>query len=481
MSSYSSGASLSDVSLKDLYNWLRNPIQNRKKLISLSRYYYAKDGIVTDLYDTFCTLPRVTHSMCYENMDNENYPKEKAKVDKFKKNIRLNKLIKDTIFETIQDGTCVWYNRSNKFIQFLDDDEYVIDSMVNGKWQVRYDLSYFDQFQTVEEIQNAIKSAPNEVTLRKYNAYKKDRNKQYVDLDIKRTQVIKLRGSRNVPYGIPYCIPALSAILHKDLLERSEKAIADRITNQIIVQKIGNMLGKDGKTNIPLPETAVRQYHNNLKKLLQKKYTANSNDNSSVAPLTVPEFVSIEELKINMNTFPKEIWDRIDRNIYQKLGYSQSLSSGGGSGSSFGSSTINVEKIYSIIHFIIDQIEDGLNEYIENIVTTPELNPKLWISRTTILDKNKQFEQAEALYLKGRGSWKHYVESAGYSADHYLAQSLHEVNDLKLDEVLPTHQTSFTQSGDNKGAGRPESDSSNDNTDRSKGNGANDNPSPSDS
>lgn len=411
-------------------------------------------------------------------MEHRSFPRVKKNVDKFIKNIKIKKLARDTIFTVVQEGTCVWYNRGNKYIQFLDSDQYEIQYMVNGKWQVLYNLQYLDQFKTGSGLEEQISAAPDEVTLAAYNAYKKDSSKQYIPLDINKTQVFKFRGARNEPYSFPYCIPALSSIIHRDLLEKTEKSLADRIINQIIIQKIGTMPSQDGKSQLPVPKDAVEQYHDNLKNLHQKR-GRNSDDITTTATLTVPSFVSIEELKINMNTFNKDVWERIDRDIYKKLGFSMSLNMGGGNGQSFGSSTINVEKIFSIIFFLLEDIEEAINEYLESI-TGNNITAKIWLGRQTILDKDTAFKQAESLYLKGKGSLKDWVESSGRSFDHWLQQVIYENEVLKLDERLKVHQTSFTSTGDDNQGGRPESKSGNENTDKSKGNGGNDTPSPSD-
>lgn len=473
------GVGLIDIKIKDLLVWLRNPPKYKKQLIQLSKYYYNKDGVVTDCYDLFNVLPILNYSILWENMQMKKFAQNKKAIDTFLRNIKIERLIRDTIFTVIQEGTCVWYNRKNKYIQFLNNDEIKIEYMIDGKWQVLYDLQVFDLYKLKDGLEMQINAAPEEVTVARYNAYKKDSSQRYIPLDITKTQVFKLRGSRLEPYGIPYCIPALSSIIHKDLLEKTEKALADRITSQIVIQKLGNFLSSDGKTSLPLPKEAVSQYHDNLKQLLQKKYDNSSTDNASIAPLTIPSFITIEELEVNMTTFPKEVWERIDNDIYKKLGYSQSLNFGGGNGQSFGSSTINVEKIYSIVFYLIKDMEDGLDEYMTHIVPSGNFNPRIKFSRATILDKDTGFKQAESLYLKGRGSLKHFVESAGYDFEHWLAQVKYENEVLKLDD-LPVHQTSFTQSGDSN-TGRPSANNpTNDNTAKSQGNNSNANPSPSD-
>jgi hypothetical protein len=473
------GVNMTDVDIKDLYLWLRNPIKHRKQLIQLSKYYYVKDGIVTDVYDLFKTLPILNYSVLWENMEHKSFSRSKKNVDKFIKDIKLKKLARDTIFTVVQEGGCVWYNRGNKYIQFLTFDQVEIPYMINGKWQVLFNMSYFDQFRVETGLEQQIEAAPDEVTMATYLAFKKDRTKQYVVLDINKTQVFKFRGSRNEPYSFPYCIPALASIIHRDLLEKTEKALADRIINQIILQKVGTMPSQDGKTQLPVPKPTVEGFHNNLKGLLQKKYDGASTENTSTAPLTVPSFVTIEELKVNMNTFPKDVWERIDRDIYKKLGYSMSLNMGGGSGQSFGSSTINVEKIFSIIFYLLEDIEEAIDEYTEQIANV-NVSSSIKFSRTTILDKDTAFKQAESLYLKGRGSLKDFVEASNRDFDHWLSQVRYENEVLKLDEILPVHSTSFTQSDNGTNNGRPTDPSSgNENTDASKGNGGNNTPSPS--
>lgn len=471
------GLTSSDVSIKDLLNWLKNPPKYRKKLIQLSKYYYNKDGVVTDVYDLFNVLPVLNYSILWDSMKN-GYAKNKKIVDQFTKDIKLKKLVRDTIFTVIQEGTCVWYNRKNKYIQFLDSDQIEINYMINGKWQVLFDLKSLDGIKLENGLISQINAAPDEVTVVAYNTYKKDPSKRYIALDINKTQVFKLRGSRNEPQGVPYCIPALASIIHRDLLEKTEKALADRIINQIIVQKIGTMPSPDGKLGLPVPKDTVSGYHNNLKNLLQKKYDSNSTDNASTAPLTVPSFVTIEELKINMTTFPKEIWERIDRDIFKKLGISTAINSGGGNGQSFGSASVNVEKIFSIIFYIIEDIEEAIDEFMSILIPNSNLNPKIRFTRTTILDKDTAFAQAESLYLKGRGSLKDYVESSGRDFDHWLAQVKYENEVLKIND-LPIHLTSYTATDDGTG-GRPESKTPSDSNDKSKGNGGNSVPSPSD-
>lgn len=66
-------------------------MKHRKQLIKLSKYYYNKEGIVTDIYDLFKTLPILNFSV---NLNNEaiGYKKNKNTVDKFIKTINVKKL-----------------------------------------------------------------------------------------------------------------------------------------------------------------------------------------------------------------------------------------------------------------------------------------------------------------------------------------------------------------------------------------------------
>lgn len=484
-----SGSSNFDISISidNLFKYLSKPITYRKELIKLSKYFYNRNGIVTDLYDTFKSLPILNYSVSWENMHQKTFEKKKKVVDGFINAIKPKKLARDTIFQVLEEGVCVWYNRDNKFIQFLEPEQYMIEYMVDGKWQVFYDLNYIYQYKmqwTTPELLEYIRSMPDEVTLDKYIRYEKsnDRNNRslrYIPLDINKTQVIKFRGGRNDAYAPPYCIPALASIIHKDLLERTESVVADRIINQIIIQSVGNLPDSQGKPTMPANKELMDGLHENLKRVLQGKN--NLGNKSSVAHLTVHDFVKIETLKVNMtdSIFPKEIYDRIDRDIFNKLGYSQSLSAGGGVHQTYGSATLNAEKVSSFIFNMIEQVEDAINDYIGQLVSNSQFNPKIRFDRITYLNQDTEFNRAEALYLKGKGSLKDYVESSGRSFDHWLAQVRYENEKLKLDEILPVHNTSFTSTGDNKG-GRPPSDGKNENTDQSQSNAGNDIPSPSD-
>lgn len=483
------GSNIFNFNIDNLFKYLNSPITYRKELIKLSNYFYNRNGIVTDCYDTFKSLPILNYSLMWDNMHQKTFSTKKKIVDKFIDSIKPKQLTRDTIFQVLNEGVCVWYNRDNKFIQFLEPDQYIVEFMVNGKWQVFYDLQYIYQYKmnwTTPELLQFIRSMPDEVTLDKYMRYVKnkgfnDRTLRYIPLDIDKTRVFKFRGGRNDAYAPPYCIPALASIIHKDLLERTESAVADRVLNQIIIQSVGSIPDAQGKGTMPAPKDMMDGLHDNLNGILQGKN--NLNNNSSVAHLTVHDFVKIEALKVNMtdSIFPKDTYDRIDRDIFNKLGYSQSLSAGGGVHQTYGSATINVEKVSSFIFNIVEQVEDALNDFISLLVSNSQFNPKIRFDRITYLNQEQEFKRAGELYLKGRGSLKDYVESSGRSFDHWLAQVRYENEVLNLDEILPVHTTSFTAtSKDNDKGGRPTSDGKNDNTDQSKSNGGNDVPSPSD-
>jgi hypothetical protein len=354
--------------------------------------------------------------------------------------------------------------------------------MINGKWRVDFDLSVFDRYKSnLVDLQDIIESAPDEITISDYNAYKKDRNKRYKPLDINKCWIFKLRGDRNTPTSVPYAVGAFASIIHKDLLEKTEKVLADRIINRIIIQKVGYIGGKDGK---PPTKDQIQKYHDALKQLLAKKDSTSNSDQVGNAPLTVPEWVSLEELDIKMNVFEKEVYERIDRNIYQKLGYSPALSIGGGEGASFGAGTINTEKIISIIGYILEQVEDALNDFMNQIVPSGNFNPSIRFNRSTIIDKDLHVKYAKELYLEGRGSLKFWVESAGYNFEHYLAQVDYENQILKLDDLekYPVHPTSYTKSANDDTGGNPGNTKGKDGegTSKNKGNGGNNIPSPSD-
>ena len=123
--------SVTEVKLSDLNNWLRNPQKHLDKLIALSRYFYAKDGLCTDIIDIFKTLPILNHSVGWQNMQMKKFNEYKKRVDTFLTAIKPKSLARDTIFSVGQDGGCVWYLKNNKYIMFLEHDQVKIDTMIS--------------------------------------------------------------------------------------------------------------------------------------------------------------------------------------------------------------------------------------------------------------------------------------------------------------------------------------------------------------
>lgn len=487
---------VNDVSVEDLTNYLRNPVRFHKQIRQLSRYYYVKNGIVSQVYDIYKNLPTLNYTVMYNNRDFKKFPTYEKSVNTFLDNINVKELSRDIIFQLVSEGTCVLYKRSDSYIQILDLDYLRFNKQINGEFQPQFDLMYLNLYNPLNnptytnyDLYAWIEDLPDEITVAKYNEYRKDSTKRFIPLNMDNVVVLKIKSQRNQALGLPLCIPAIQHILHLELLERSESAQAQRVIQQIIVQSVDSA-GKDGK---PPSKEKIGFYHANLNQLLQK---TDGTSDSGTAALTLPAWVKINPLEVNIVNFTKDVYERVINQILLAMGVSSSVISGNGQSSNFSSSSINLEKIMKDIFAMLDQIENGLNKYLNQIVSTKNVTPKIKFTRDTIMDKKTSAEMAKNLYLQGRGSLKSWVIACGYDFDAYINQVQYENKVLDLDnlEKFPVHPTSFTlrdtaqgQDGLNKD-GNPNSGGAptNDNTNQSDGNAkatandSNNTPSPSD-
>lgn len=493
---HSNSLSTPTFSVNEINNWLRNPIVFHNQLRKVSKYYYNKNGIIKEVYNLYRDLPTLNYTVMYNNRNLKKIETYEKNVNAFLNNIDVKQLVKDTLFSLPMNGTVVWYKRNNSYIQLLDLEYLRFSKQINGEFVPEFDMQWLDRLSPLSNVQYTntdlylfIESLPDEITIEAYKNYKKDSTKRFVQLNPDNVCVFKINAERNQALGLPLSIPAIPHILHLELLERSEESLAQRVIQQIILQKVSSPDGKNGGTRPPSKQQ-IDYYHNNLKGLLQK--TGDTTSGGS-APLTVPDWVDIKPLEVNITTFPKEIYERIINEILLAMGCSSSLINGAGQNANFSSASVNVEKVYRNIYSIIDQVEKGLNKFLNQIVSTKNVTPSIKFNRDTFLNKKDQFDMAKALYLEARGSLKALLESAGFDFQAYIDQCEYENKVLDLDNLdkFPIHPTSYTIRGVDDGGttdangnptGRPAKTGTDmtDSTAKSKANNANSNPSPSD-
>lgn len=477
---YGSGASLTDLKMSDLYRYLQNPYSHIKEIQKASKYLTNKHGIVKDILRTVKSLPTLNFHLAWSSYDDvKKIKKYDQKIHQFLDDLDIKKFVRDGLFEVGEMGTIVLCLRSNKYVQFLDLDDLKINKQRNGNWVVEYDLKVIEGIKDYKDKLAIIESLPDEVTVGKYNNFK-NKGEDFRYVEINNCQVINIDGSRNFPYGLPMTIGAWSSILQKEIINRVERSIADRLIKQVLILHAGT-LDKEGTK--PVPKELIQAYFKEVSKLMQKKEANGSsrstNETSGTGVIALPSFFNLKSLEIDTQMFKKEIYEKIDNEIFANLGISSALVYGGG-GSNFSSAQMNSEKVFRYIFTILERFERVINQYIKQFLPK-DLDCKFYFDKSTVLNKEKMIDKYKELYMQ-TGIAQPWLESLLGVPYHYaLGQAEYEKKVLETHKHLYPAANAYTSSGKDGKAGAPElDDSGNENTNKSKTNGSNNSPSPSD-
>lgn len=478
---YGSGAGLSDVSLKDVYEMLRNPYGSIQRIQNTSRYFANRFGIIKDVNEAFRTLPTLNYHVVWSNYDNPTkITKYEKKIYELLETLNIKKVVRDGLGELAEVGTVVAVNRKDKFIQFLDMDKVRINKVVNGTWVVEVDLSKI-QSGSVAEIKAQIDSLPEDVTISKYNLYK-NKGDDYRYIPIKNARVISVRGSRNQPYGLPLTLSAWGTLLHKALIEQVEKSVADRKIKSLLVLYVKSIVANN-EAYKPPHKDVITNYFKELSNLIKNKDENKRTSTNGVGTgvMALPAIFELKEVEINTEMFSKELYEKLDRDLFNNLGVSNALVSGGGTSSNYGTSQMNSEKFFRYIFSALEDWEYFINEIIKQFLP-PTLNCKLYFDRTTIGEKDKDI-QAKYNFYQQTGIFIPWAEAVlGVPYTYALGMAQYQDKVLNIQDIIKPPMNAFTSTGDGGKGGRPENDLIDDKESnvKAKANKSNETPSPSD-
>lgn len=476
-----SSANLKDITLNDLYTYLRNPYANIEQIRNISKYMTNKHGVLREVLRAFRSYPTLDHMLSWSDYSDEvKIKKYEKKVNDFIKNVNIKQVARDGLYEVAQLGTVVLCNRNNKYIQFLDLDEVRINKQKSGKWIVEFDLKTVDNFSNnVKEKVEFIKSLPTEITLKKYNLFK-SKGEDYRYIELNNCRVVGIDTYRNYPYGLPYTIGAWNSILQKEMVDKVERSVASNMLKQIVMLKAGYI---DKNNDKLVPKEVINAYFSNISKVLtgnspKNRGNTQNNDDSGVGLISLLQGLSLETLDINTDTFKKEMYDKVNADVFMNLGISEAYLYGGSKGS-YSSSQLNSTKFGKTVNETLDKFEDVINEFINDMLP----NDLSCTFKFLKEDKKEAIEQQRELYMQTGGS-KWWLESVtGMPYQEVLNQIEYERNILKVDDILNVPENAYTQSGksnNNDKGGAPSLDNpTNDNTVKSRTNNSNNVPKPS--
>ena len=472
-SSSGSGA----ITIDDLNNYLSNPDEHIKEIRSASIYLTNKHGILKDALRMIKTLPTLKYSLSWSVEDEKDIAEYEGEVNNFLREIDVVKFIRDGLYEAGMLGTVAPTLRSNKYIQFLDLDEIVVRRQVDGRWVVEYDLAVLESLKE-DELEFKLNSLPEEITeskLRQYLDDKKNEENRYVEIE--NARIVSIDALRNSPYGLPFHLGAWYAILHSELIDDVERSISERMMTQIILLMAG-YFDKEGKK--PVTDDVIDRYYKGIEEVLRVK-EANLRDQSkpksSTGLISLPSFLQLDSLKIDADMFERDLYEKLENDIYSNLGISRAMVFG--EGGNYASARVNSEKLFSLVFSLVEQFEGVINDFL-SILLPDNVICEIKFDKSTVLDKENEIAKKYNIYLQTSYATPWLEAALDMPIEDIIKQREYEIKNLKLEEIFYPAQNAHTTSG--KEVGRPKKDDSdidNDNTADSRTDDGNNTPSPS--
>ncbi|WP_133065295.1 hypothetical protein [Virgibacillus profundi] len=458
-------ASSADIKITDLYKYLMNPQAHIKQIRNASTYLTNRHGILKDVLRMVQSLPTLKYNLIWSNYDDvERNKKHEKKVQDFLDDIDVVQVLRDGLLEISELGTIVTCLRNRQYVQFLDLDDIVIREQRNGKWIVEFDFKTLDSIRNMEDKMIKINSLPNEVTVQSYNAYRNSNDKEkdrYVE--ISNCHVLNIGVRRGQPFGLPLTLGAWQSILQKEVINKVERSVSNRLLQQILVLQASHI---DKEQTKPVPKEVLQAYFREVSKIITKKddgrIQKNEGGNGLIA---LPHFLELDTVKMDTTLFKEELYSKMNNDIYQNLGVSPSLLAG--LEGNYASANVNHSKFFSYITTILEQFETVLNDYIKMVLPKNQ-RCKLVLDRTTILEKESEIEKFKEFYQQTGviEPWLNAIFGSG-SLNAMINQSKYEKETLDTATWFTPPLNAHTSSG--KDLQNPNSNPpSNENTEKSK-------------
>lgn len=482
----------SEFSKRDIFRIIKDPIIHHTQAKRLANLVYAKNGIVTNAIDYMVALPKL------DRMVVGKYKKNKDLMKAVLKTINDRSFIRDALFTEMNNGIYFYYIMVNRVERNNDkrlDDNYVesifevndgemnvtiitlpyeytkIIGKRNGRYELAFNLEYFDQYQNIEERKRRLQKYPPEIqkayTIRETSAD----GKNWVRLDNTKTLCNKIKCKDKEPWGRPLALAALEDILYRDQFLDTKRSILDDINNRVFYETFPE--GKDKGTCALTAKQQLNQ-HETVKGAI-----TNKNNRGGINFFSVAAGTKIDQLDVSTDIFDEKNESDLNNQIALDLGVCATLLGLIG-GSNYSSQQSNLELILAKIYSWVFDIQEDLNYVInKSIIKNKSDFVEVSYFPTSLANSKDFFEKMKALYTDAGGSLRFLIASAGVDPDVYLKCLDSEIEEKLFDKYLP-HQTSYTLSAKETASGRPATDdSTNVNTVKSKSNNSNNQPKPS--
>lgn len=405
----------------ELEKYFLNPQDNIDKIISLSKYYYNKNGLIMRTIN----IERDFGSDGFRTTYPTDHKKTKKIIEDFNTRINMKQLIKDMIYEIALTGNLICYDRGGWVDIFNIGEQVEISDLIeNGKPLVYFNLPYDFSMIKFEDLllEVGFKNAYPEEILRAMNGHK-----QKELLKASNTYVVRMNGSRYEKYGIPPLLPALDDLAHKNLMTEAERSTALSVINKILLFQIG-----DEKN--PPTDKQIEYYSGCLE------------TKEGAVEMTVPYFVKAEYIEPSTEVFAASatVQTNIEDSLLGTLGISLSLIKGEGGGT-YSENQVNLSGLTKTINSIRDLIVPIINDlYKKELIkqNIPLVNCPTVNFDEVIIDNATRKEILEWLFTSGGLSYKSLYE--GFNFNYNEEKSRRETeNTESLEDVFKLREQPF--------------------------------------
>lgn len=466
------------ITEQEIRDLLANPEDNVQDISNLMNYYYISNGDVYTLYTLFKSLPELNYKVGAFDNSIKRYEMSMSEIAKSLHKVRYKEMTRDIIGQVCVDGGCtvIWCgNKKSPYLYVFENNDYVFPRYrVNGDWECVVDMAWFEEMIEEERASMFVNLNPH-VTETMFNSYKSDQQnseKKYIPLPQDRTTYI--RGDvlrRNQRIGTPLGTQSLFTLQHKETLLNLEKSISNRVQKNIGVLTIGNE--EEGKSFIDISPTVRRQITTGIGKAL-KQNTGTSAEQIPIVSL--PEFAKLEFSKVDsLDALKPEKFETVEKDLATGTGVSPAIATG--SGSNFAGAKINLQYLYKRIAMILEQI-DNVYEKMFKLILPKNVADNFYFEfcKDEPIAKEKELDILMQLTNQGYSvkSVIDMLSTIGF--DDMIEQSIYEIEEMKLRDVIIPPKTSSTLSSEDVVGEGESSASTSEGTQKTNDNNGNANP-----
>lgn len=483
---------------EDISAVLIDPIANHDKAIELSNFVYSKSGIIGNSIDYMTALPCLDRVITYKSQKPTTQARKNKEIMRsVLKTIDDKHFVRDALHTLMNNGICFYYFETKELKE--DRNKYLSDWDVssifeinaaglnvaiialpwqytkiigkkNGRFQLAFNLQYFDYYSSEYDRNRKLRMYPQEIrdAWVQYQNGKTD-GRNWIKLNIDKTICCKIKCADSEPWGRPLAIGALNDILYQDKFIGTKRNVLDSINHEVWIHEFPS---GEKKGSCSLTKSGQENQHATVRDAI-----LNKNNLSGMSVVSVASGTKISNLHISTDIFDEKNESDLNNTIALDMGICASLLGSMSSGGNYSSQVNNLQMVTSQVYSFVYDIQENLNHVInKNVIkSTPNNEVSIYYFPTSFVNKKEFFEQMKTLYSEAGGSYRFLVASAGIDPDVYLSVLRDEYSEGIFDMITP-HETSYTIS---KNTNDSPKESLNENTIKSQSNGSNQLPDPS--